>query len=321
MPGMANTTPNEDRPLVLVMTAGREPGVAFPLGRHTMILGRDPASDIPILDRRVSRQHARIEPEDDGSLLLVDNGSANGTFVNGEQVTEQHLELGDRIGLGQGVQLTLARFGVLHANTADARAERTAQRVAGRAGARFAALFEQLEAPDADLPALIREGRALADELAALQTPVEDQQEVDLAQLLGALENELADERLTVDTEADLAISADSDRIAVALRSLMQTALEAGDGPVTVEASLVQPDDRAVRQLWLADAPYVQVVITDKGPQPLPDVVGEPMPPEPTRDLSTAVAAVRAHEGRLDARTLGDTTWVRVFLPLLSTDG
>lgn len=321
MPPMTTQTNNEDRPLVLVMTAGREPGVSHPIGRHTLILGRDPACDIPILDRRVSRQHARIEPEDDGSLLLVDNGSSNGTFVNGEQVAEQHLEIGDRIGLGQGVQLTLARFGTLHANTATARAQRAAQRVAGRAGTSFAGLFAQLLEPGADVEAIAQAGLARAEQLAALASPVIEPEEVDLAQVLAALEQELsAGGRVTVDTEPDLAISADATRISAALQQVVRSALEAGDSPVSVEAALVEPDERAIRNLWLADAPYVQITVADQGSVRLPEVVGEPLPPEGTRDLSDAVSIVRAHEGRLDARTHAGSTWVRVFLPLLTAD-
>jgi pSer/pThr/pTyr-binding forkhead associated (FHA) protein len=43
------------------------------------MLGRDAASDIVILDREASRQHARIEKRSD-KFVLVDH-SSNGTFV------------------------------------------------------------------------------------------------------------------------------------------------------------------------------------------------------------------------------------------------
>ncbi|MEZ4319499.1 MAG: ATP-binding protein [Myxococcota bacterium] len=103
--------PSEDSSLVLVVLAGDEPGRRFPVGQATLIMGRDPTCDIPVNDRRVSRQHARIEPEDDGSFLLVDNGSSNGTLVNGERIDRRHIDIGDRIGLGRGVVLMFTRSG------------------------------------------------------------------------------------------------------------------------------------------------------------------------------------------------------------------
>lgn len=54
------------------------------LGGNALRLGRDAACDIVIVDRRVSRQHARIEKRRD-KFVLIDE-SANGTYVavNGE---------------------------------------------------------------------------------------------------------------------------------------------------------------------------------------------------------------------------------------------
>jgi hypothetical protein len=42
-------------------------------------IGRDRASDIAIADDSVSRLHAEIWLEDDGTLMLADHGSSNGT--------------------------------------------------------------------------------------------------------------------------------------------------------------------------------------------------------------------------------------------------
>lgn len=52
----------------------------------------------------VSRQHASIRIQD-GNYYLVDNGSANGTYLNGEKLTpvdSYQLKPGDRISLGMG---------------------------------------------------------------------------------------------------------------------------------------------------------------------------------------------------------------------------
>lgn len=76
--------------------AGRE----FRLHRITDI-GREPDhNDVVIDDRTISRQHARIRYEK-GAYVIYDLASANGVFVNGEQVQRRVLTHGDRIKLGQ----------------------------------------------------------------------------------------------------------------------------------------------------------------------------------------------------------------------------
>jgi len=69
------------------------------LTRRKMVLGRDPACDIVIQDRKASRIHAEIIYED-GKYFLVDKNSTNGSYVNGNRVTRQVLALGDVIILG-----------------------------------------------------------------------------------------------------------------------------------------------------------------------------------------------------------------------------
>ena len=64
-----------------------------------MVLGRDPACDIAIQDRKASRIHAEIIYED-GKYVLLDKNSTNGSFVNGNRVTWQVLAPGDVIILG-----------------------------------------------------------------------------------------------------------------------------------------------------------------------------------------------------------------------------
>jgi serine protease Do len=63
-----------------------------PLGAHReLILGRAPSAAIRFdaeRDIAVGRHHARIVPRDDGRVgfVIVDLGSRNGTFINGERV-------------------------------------------------------------------------------------------------------------------------------------------------------------------------------------------------------------------------------------------
>ena len=68
--------------------------------RGTLGIGRAEDNDLQLMDPKASRHHARLHSEDD-LFILTDLGSANGTRVNGIEVTEpQPLEHGDRIGIG-----------------------------------------------------------------------------------------------------------------------------------------------------------------------------------------------------------------------------
>ncbi|MCA9568615.1 MAG: FHA domain-containing protein, partial [Myxococcales bacterium] len=292
---------------------------------HTIILGRDPACDVHLDDRRVSRQHARIEPEDDGSLLLVDNGSSNGTYVNGEEVGSHHLALGDRIGLGKGVQLTVASFGSLHERTVASQRAAAAHRVAHEAGTAFSALFEGMLARGATpevVAELAREGLEAARTLARTGAPRAEVQDIDLAQVLSAIEEALDDtSRVTIDAEPELEVSGDPEGLVQAVLEVVAAALAAGPGPVTVEAGLVDPDERSLRKLWLADVPHAVIRVRDAGEMPVWEHPEEPFAPEGHRDLSLAAGIVRAHEGRLVVHSSGGATTVRIYLPLVLSEG
>ncbi|MEM9074521.1 MAG: adenylate/guanylate cyclase domain-containing protein [Myxococcota bacterium] len=62
-------------------------------------LGRHPNNTHQILDRIVSKEHCHIDLVN-GRYVLKDLGSLNGTYVNGDRVSEKILETGDEITLG-----------------------------------------------------------------------------------------------------------------------------------------------------------------------------------------------------------------------------
>lgn len=69
-------------------------------GAETRI-GRDPSqADITIPELIVSKLHCIMYFKDDG-VFLKDNDSTNGTYVNGQEITEQRLEKNDTITLGK----------------------------------------------------------------------------------------------------------------------------------------------------------------------------------------------------------------------------
>ena len=71
----------------------------YVLSKASVTLGRSTTSDIVLRDWRASRLHARIEQTPDG-YEIVDPGSANGTFVNGERTSRHLLVPGDEVTIG-----------------------------------------------------------------------------------------------------------------------------------------------------------------------------------------------------------------------------
>lgn len=61
-----------------------------------LTIGRSPQCDICVQDSGLSRIHARLTPED-GGLLIEDQNSTNGSFINGTRVQRQRANLGDEI--------------------------------------------------------------------------------------------------------------------------------------------------------------------------------------------------------------------------------
>ncbi len=81
--------PNVERDEVghyLVLLEGGEPGRRFLIGPGTTTLGRDAARDIVLADPDVSRLHACISVSF-GRVIVEDQHSTNGTFIDGREVT------------------------------------------------------------------------------------------------------------------------------------------------------------------------------------------------------------------------------------------
>ena len=90
---------------------GKEPGRVYEVRKDELSIGRSRESDIFLEDLAVSRLHAKIVNLGNGNYALKDEGSANGTKVNGQLVNKYQtypLQEGDKIQLGQTV-LVFAR--------------------------------------------------------------------------------------------------------------------------------------------------------------------------------------------------------------------
>jgi len=81
---------------------GREQTLLIPLCDDVMHVGRGLSANLRLDDSSVSRRHAIIVPRPSGARIL-DDRSANGTFVNGRRVQQADLQAGDVITLGRVV--------------------------------------------------------------------------------------------------------------------------------------------------------------------------------------------------------------------------
>ncbi|MGE5173765.1 MAG: sigma 54-interacting transcriptional regulator [Betaproteobacteria bacterium] len=96
--------PNQ-KPLVLkkarfVVTKGRDEGKEMVLQNPLVTIGTLPENSLVLTDPTISRRHASVEETSSG-YVLRDQGSTNGTFLDGVRVREGYLTPGSLIRLGQ----------------------------------------------------------------------------------------------------------------------------------------------------------------------------------------------------------------------------
>jgi pSer/pThr/pTyr-binding forkhead associated (FHA) protein len=94
-------TPRPDsavRAYLLVSTGGRPP-IQFDLGDAVIGIGRASDNDVIVDDSEVSRHHCQLKLQH-GAYSFADLGSRNGSWVNGQRVTEIALGPGDLIRIG-----------------------------------------------------------------------------------------------------------------------------------------------------------------------------------------------------------------------------
>ncbi|MDO8684141.1 MAG: FHA domain-containing protein [Armatimonadota bacterium] len=84
----------------LVALAGPYSSHIYDLQAVETTIGREDGRDICLAgDKSVSRRHARVAREESG-FFVYDEGSSNGTFVNGARVTRAALSPGDKVSVG-----------------------------------------------------------------------------------------------------------------------------------------------------------------------------------------------------------------------------
>jgi pSer/pThr/pTyr-binding forkhead associated (FHA) protein len=86
---------------VLVVLTGDFQGAEHALAKDETLIGRNPTTDITLLDEGISREHALIlRDEATCSFTIEDLQSTNGTKVNGKRVRSAVLADGDTIEVG-----------------------------------------------------------------------------------------------------------------------------------------------------------------------------------------------------------------------------
>jgi pSer/pThr/pTyr-binding forkhead associated (FHA) protein len=72
----------------------------FTFAKDSLVIGRDPEADIFLDNTGVSRRHAKIEWTSKG-YFVEDLGSANGTFLNDEEIERHILDEDDVVRVGK----------------------------------------------------------------------------------------------------------------------------------------------------------------------------------------------------------------------------
>ncbi|MDO4240317.1 FHA domain-containing protein [Micrococcus sp.] len=85
---------------LLVAHGGPDAGARFLLDTPVVSVGRHPDADILLDDVTVSRRHVELRAVD-GGHQLVDLGSLNGTYVNGDRVDDVRLRSGMELRIGR----------------------------------------------------------------------------------------------------------------------------------------------------------------------------------------------------------------------------
>jgi two-component system cell cycle response regulator len=97
----------------MIVVSGGIPGTMVRVDKQGTGLGRSAESCFQITDLTVSRDHAIVTIDESGCVRIRDQGSTNGTFINGKRIRPHRavdLTAGDRIQLGTSVVFKMVRL-------------------------------------------------------------------------------------------------------------------------------------------------------------------------------------------------------------------
>jgi signal transduction histidine kinase len=87
----------------LIVIKGADEGKQYELTEPVVGVGRESSNLLRLSDTEVSRRHAEFRHAENGDYRVVDVGSANGTFVNNQEIKDVLLQPGDHIQIGQSI--------------------------------------------------------------------------------------------------------------------------------------------------------------------------------------------------------------------------
>ena len=112
-----HSTPSETAPsasrgprATLVIRNGGFEGMTYELGSEETLIGRNPTTDITLLDEGISREHALISYDPASQTHTIEDlQSTNGTKLNGKKIRSAVLANGDEIQVGHTLFQFLVR--------------------------------------------------------------------------------------------------------------------------------------------------------------------------------------------------------------------
>lgn len=283
----------ESRAFLLVFSNRRMPTI-HPVGERAVI-GRRGNATVSIQDDSVSRRHALICRQEDGTFLIEDLGSRHGTRVNGEMVQRRCLASGDQLQIG-GVRAVVITFAgrfeelllelqAIHATHSLAvgtalgmgSTNQTMRETLGElkrlvyAGApgreQLAPLVQRLEQG-------LQQNEQLARELLEL-AKIGDHQErsIVLFELLSPVFREISFPvyppfQLLTDIEPHVCVTCNPELLRKAVMELAVNAIEAmpEGGTLKISARRVDLGSRAARTApFQVPGPYLRIVVADSG--------------------------------------------------------
>jgi hypothetical protein len=97
----------------LRVVAGQDTGKTFRLTEETTTIGRTPVNAIQLHDERVSRRHLAVHWSE-ARHRFIDLQSANGVKLNEQRVSEDDLQDGDRLRVGDTILIYECRAGLVY---------------------------------------------------------------------------------------------------------------------------------------------------------------------------------------------------------------
>jgi diguanylate cyclase (GGDEF)-like protein len=99
--------PDGGRSFCLIVMEGPDKGATFALTTGVSTLGRIEGNHFVVNGRGISRKHVSITVKAHGEVIIEDQQSTNGVYINGKKVTRQSIEPGQTVALGPEVKLRL----------------------------------------------------------------------------------------------------------------------------------------------------------------------------------------------------------------------